>query len=374
MTLQLKESVYKTKEAIQQFKLKSSELYSINILFNLKNLNEKINDIIDTIMLAKLGILSEKILTKNEIDMFKKDLDSQNVTIHTASEAVTYARTSIATNHQEIVLFIKMPKLDSRVFRKVRIYPIFHNHQQIHTIEKFLLIHPTAKFTIKTLEPAIYNIEDTEVADSACIPNLLDGKAAVCNYTSNPIQHEVVSIDTHHILINTANNFTLSSDCGTTDRILYGSYLIQYENCTLIIDNVSYTSKIRNITGTPLHLPLDGISITKNGDVLNLSMEHLHELQMEARKDLDYLRLNNNSLHFPHWSIFGGITILPIIIGIAILFSIFSHRSTTVKLQTVIPEVKPDVKENHGNPESVKVIDNFKKLTIADVMPLELHH
>lgn len=374
MTLQLKETVFKTKEAIELFKSKSSELYSINILFNLKNLNKKIENIIDTIMLAKLGILNEKILTKNELEMFKKDLERENVTVHSLSEVIAYAKSSIATNHREIVLFIKMPKLDPRVFRKIHVYPIFYRQRQVHATKKFFLIHPTAKFTVTTLEPTIYNIEDTEAADSTCIPNLIDGKAATCNYTTNPIQQEIVSLDMHHVLINTANNFTLSSDCGTTERILSGSYLIQYENCTIRINNASYTDRTQNITGKPIHLPLDGISITKNGDVLNLNLEHLHKLQIETRKDLDILRLTNNSLQFPHWSIFGGLTILPVIIGIVILFSIFSHRTTKVQLQTNIPETIPDVREQLGNTESKKVIGNFKRLTIADIMPLEVHH
>lgn len=176
----------------------------------------------------------------------------------------------------------------------------------------------------------------------------------------------------HHVLINTAKNFTFSSDCGS-ERNLSGSYLIEYENCTLLINNVSYISKSRNITGKPLHLPLDGISITKNGDILNLSMEHLHELQMETRKDLEYLQLDNNSLHFPHWSIFGGITVLPIIIGIAILCSILFNRSTKIKLQTNIPKPTPDIKDR-GKTETKNNIDNFRKLTIADIMPLEDHH
>lgn len=373
MTLQLKETVFKTKQAIQLFRSKSSELHSINILFNLKDLNYKVENIIETIMLAKLGILNEKILTKTELEMLRKDLERENVTVHSSSEVVTYAKTSIVTNQREMLLFIKMPKLDFRIFRKVHIYPTFHSQRQIHATKKFFLIHRTAKFTVKTLESTIYNIEDTEVADSTCIPNLLDGKAAICNYTSNPIEKEVMPIDMQHILINSASNFTLSSDCGTTERTLSGSYLIQYENCTARIDNVSYTSKTRNIIGKPIHLPLDGIPISKHGDILNLSMEHLHKLQIEARKDLDLLRLNSNSLRFPHWSIFGGITIIPIVIGLAIL-SIFSHRTTKVKLHTTIPETIPNVKDHHGKTEAKEITHNFKKLTIADIMPLEVHH
>lgn len=301
--------------------------------------------------------------------MFRKDLEKENVTIHSSSEVVNYAKTSIATNTQEIVLFIKLPKLDPRIFRKIHVHPIFHHQQQIHSTKKFFLVHQTEKFVVKTIEPTIYHIEDIEAADSTCIPRLLDGKPAMCNYTSNPVQQEVVSLDMNHILVNTANNFTLLSDCTAIERILFGSYLIQFENCTIRINNVSYTSKPKNITGQPINLSLDGITITKNGDVLNLSMEHLHKLQAETRKDLDLLRLTNNSLHFPHWSLFGGITLLPIIIGFVILFSIFSHRITNIKLETI-----PSINDHHTIPEPRKNIENFKTFSLTDTMPLEVHH
>lgn len=124
---------------LQLFKSKSSELYSINVLFNLKHIHEKIEIIIDTIMLAKLGILNQKILTKNEMEMLRTDLERENVTVHSSSEVVAYAKTAIATNHQDIILFIKMPKLDSRIFRKVHVYPTIHSQRQIHATKKFFL-------------------------------------------------------------------------------------------------------------------------------------------------------------------------------------------------------------------------------------------
>lgn len=164
-------------------------------------------------------------------------------------------------------------------------------------------------------------------------------------------------------------NFTLSSDCTTTERILSGSFLIQYENCTIRINNVSYSSKASKVTGKPIHLPLDGITIIKNGDVLNLSMEHLHKLQTETRQEMDLLRLTSNSLHFPHWSLFGGLTILLIIIGFVILLSIFSHRTTYLKLEAI-----PGTNDHQAAQEPKRNIENFKTFSWTETMPLEIHH
>lgn len=103
-------------------------------------------------------------------------------------------------------------------------------------------------------------------------------------------------------------------------------------------------------------------------------MEHLHKLQIETRKDLDVLRLTNNSLQFPHWLIFGGITILPIIIGIAIFLSIFSHRTTNIKLRTIKSEIVQDATNQLSKTEPKEVIAHFKNLTVADIMNQEVHH
>lgn len=59
INLQLKEFVFKTKDAITLFNSKSLDIHSINIFLNLKHLSEKLQQIADSITLAKIGILNE---------------------------------------------------------------------------------------------------------------------------------------------------------------------------------------------------------------------------------------------------------------------------------------------------------------------------
>ena len=75
----MKELTFRTKESILLFNSKSAEIHAIKIFLNLKYLAEKLENIVDSIKLAKVGILNEKIQSTNEIKTFIKDLTNENI-------------------------------------------------------------------------------------------------------------------------------------------------------------------------------------------------------------------------------------------------------------------------------------------------------
>ncbi|XP_055630127.1 uncharacterized protein LOC129770943 [Toxorhynchites rutilus septentrionalis] len=297
VNLQLKEAIFQTKKAIQLFNVRSIEMYCTKLLFHLNFLSEKLNQIINTIMLAKLGLVNEQILSQREIDILITDLARENITVHTAVEATNYATTSVASNNLEIALIIKMPKLDPRIFNKIRLYPIIHNNKKVHTLHQLYLSHDDEIYRIGSIEPTIFATHEIQLDNTTCIPKLLKGEPATCNYTSNPIEEEVLYLDERHILINTMKNFTLSSNCGITQRNLSGSFVIFFSNCQLYVNNVLYTSRVQtlpeyiNETGSstttigqhPTHVQdfvnqrrdSDGTESLKGGRVSN-DPDHLH--------------------------------------------------------------------------------------------------
>lgn len=368
LNLQMKELVFKTKDAIDLSNSKSSEIYSINIFLNLKYLAEKLAHIVDSITLAKLGILNEKILSQNEIDVLYQDLSKQNITLHNVLEALSFADTTIATNTKELALLIKTPILDKRIFNKIHVYPITSNHKQIHLAKRNYLNHHTGNYIVNSLESFIYKVHETEFDDSRCVPNLLSEQQASCNYTMNPSDEEVIPINDGNIILNTNQNVSFSSNCGIRNRALTGTFLISFHDCEVTINNISYSNTIQNMAESPIQLPLDGISIQKQFTIANLSLEHLHSLHLEMRKEMDYIRLNNTSfsIKWPSWPVFGGIVSFPcMIIGIAVFFKVFSHRSATVKIQAsnAIATQEP----------VVDIQPRIRPLTLMDVIRTEPH-
>lgn len=324
ISFQMTEVISKANESINLFKSKSSELYAINIFLNLKFLNEKLDQISETIMLAKIGILNEKILSQDEISSLMQDLGKENITVWNIADALTYATTSMVTNEREIALLIKMPKLDPKVFRKILIIPTWFNRRQIHLHNKNYLQHESLYYMVHSLQPMIFDFNHIIQDESECVPKLLEGKPASCDYLSNPMEN-IIPIDNQHLVTNLLGNFTLRTNCGISERNLSGTHLITYSNCKVIINNQTFVNQIQNITGGLFHLPLYGVPIDQRQEVVNLSLEHLHNLHLQTRNEMEFIRLKNKSLQWPRWSIFGGLTATPFIIGI-VLFLVFSFR------------------------------------------------
>ncbi|XP_065086119.1 uncharacterized protein LOC135708105 [Ochlerotatus camptorhynchus] len=292
ISLQMKEALFKIKESNQLFNSKSSELYSINIFLNLNFLNEKLYQIIQTVTLAKAGILNEKVLSQAEIDLLVKDLRKENLTVWNIAEALTYVTTSIVTNELDIALLLKLPKLDPRVFKKIYVLPIWFLRQQLHISNSN---YGNEYYTVSSLQPTIFNSKDITLDSTACVPNLLNGKTVKCDYLANPVE-EIVSTDNQHLITNIFGKFIMHSNCGPFERNLSRTYLISFNNCEVTINNQTFSNYNQSITGEPIYLPLYGIPIEKQHTVVNLSLHHLHNLHLEARKEMEEIRLNTTSI------------------------------------------------------------------------------
>lgn len=150
--------------------------------------------------------------------------------------------------------------------------------------------------------------------EQECLPKLIKGITAKCNFIVSPKNFEVLRVNNNTLLINSNEKFTVNSDCGMSNRTLLASYLIEFEACQVSInDTTTYTTKATQLHGADLFYPLDGITINSHYDVLNLTIDHLYDLYQQMRRELDHVLLENNSFHFiwPSISIFGGV-IMPI--------------------------------------------------------------
>ena len=296
-----------------------------------------------------------------------QDLVKQNITVHNALDALNFADTTIATNYNELVLLIKTPVLDGRIFNKVYVFPVVNNHKEIHLTSRNYLTHETGNYIVKSLTSTIYKTHEATFDNSECLPNLLSGQHARCIYSMIPPDEEITVINDENIIINSDKKIFLASNCGLSNRTLTGTFLITFHSCEVNINNTIYSNKIQSLVESPIRLPLEGIIIQKQFTIANLSLEHLHNLHLEARKEMDYIRLNNTSIQWPTWSILGGLISLPyMIIGVMILLKIIFHRSATIKIQH-----SPNT--SHIQDPWNEIQPNLRPLTIRDVIRTEPH-
>lgn len=264
-----------------------------------------------------------------------------------------------------------MPKLDPRIFRKLYIYPVLYNQSQIHLDHQNYLVHDNRRFIVKSLDETIYNqveiVEDT----SDCIPSLLVGRPAKCNFTENPNSKEIIQIDRQYILVNYKGEFSLTGSCIPSNRTLNGSYLIHFTNCSIEIDNHPYSSNISTLESEIIHIPLDGIPIESQHSILNLSLEHLHKTQMETRKILKHIQLQSHSLQWPHWTLAGGLPVT--LIGLAFFIKYLFDRKTNVKFQ--IRNIQDETgtrssekREFRNQPLDSKNRNSWRNPTLTEIM------
>lgn len=365
----IKELIFQTKEAILVSKTEASMTFAINILLNLKFLSQKLEQIIESIALAKVGILNSKVLSSREIDKLVSDLRKENVTVHTPSEALNHAETTVASNTKEIVLLIKMPKLDHRIYRKTQVYAVWHDNKMINLRHRNYLLHPDGNYVVDSLERSIFHTDETKTDDSDCIPMLLAGKTARCNYTQNPITDEIIIINNQHILANFKTQFSLSSNCGMTNRTLSGAYLITHNNCTLQINNNSFSSTTENLVGDPINLQLDGVTIERQNYLLNLSLEHLHDLHIETRKELDYIKLENNSLSLYKWLIYGTLVLISIFVMVVVILYLCLRFHSRSRIKIQLEDRQP--REEKSSPNTRKT---FHSISVRDLFRTEPQH
>ena len=129
--------------------------------------------------------------------------------------------------------------------------------------------------------------------------------------------------------------------------------MVSYSNCEITIDNQRFSNSVQNITGNAIFLPLNGVSVGKGNPKIDLSLEHLHNLHLETRKELEAVRLNNSSIQWPQWSLFGGLTIPYIIIAIVVICKFLTNRTTTIEVK------QPEVSQR------------FKAIAIKDILRTE---
>ncbi|XP_058064653.1 uncharacterized protein LOC131214288 [Anopheles bellator] len=333
LNIRIQEALQKTTQALSMFNKKSIELRAVNIYLHINYFARYLDRIVDTVTLAKAGILNEKILSQQELAIILSDFDQEHIHANTIAEAMSFTSVTILTNSHELALLIKMPRLDPRNFTKTLVFPILQNNcTALHLPERMHLSHIDKNYIVKTLDITIYKKVDIRNDTSPCSANLLKGNTAECDYISNPTCEEIITIDNRHILLNTVGNFGLSSTCGIPDRNLSGPFLITYEDCQLYVNKTLMSDEVQHLPANPIHLQLDGITVNKKKELLNISIDYLHQFHLETRKELDLIHLENNSVKWPHVSIFGGITAIPVIITIVIVFVICHQRRIAIAI------------------------------------------
>lgn len=374
-----------TAELLQlDFKSNQQHVIDINlltILLNMDAIQHQIEVLEDAILLAKNGIPSSRILSMKDYLKIKSFLQQQNIPVSSYENLLTRATAQIAMNNTHVMYMLKVPQKSTEIYEYEYINPLIQNQSRIHVESNYYITNKSHTFeTSKQCEEdSEYFLCDNESLKptSSCINNLIQSQHANCTYEKVYSSGIIKRINEATILLNKVN-ITLKTNCSNNTQILEGSYLIQFEQCELHLDNHHFSNYIMELSSKS-YQPTTGLIALEKDIIDKPTLEYLGNLTLKHREMIHHVFLENKSLKW-NFTILGTISISTtfIVASIVVIYIILVKRinrtSIEVNLSTApsapgdieiegIPTKSPypDISDNR-----LQEINNYLNMPTAD--------
>lgn len=212
-------------------------------------IKEEINNVRHAIQWAKIDIINSVLLSADELAIIHDIFKDQDLTPLSIEEMLEFSHVSVLHNNTVLVYLIKTPILEKENFQHVIVRPVVKNNKIIHFNSNNFFIKDNQIYEIPTSCKSLNNIticnknKIVNLSNTNCIPNLVKGTRAYCNFSNADHVEQVEEIDDGLVLLNAFDgNLTYN---GTTEAIK-GTYLIYFHNESICVnaqqfDNVEST-------------------------------------------------------------------------------------------------------------------------------------
>lgn len=305
---------------LDQINDKPNDMYEQMIFNKLSIIKEAISEIILATQLARKGITNTNLLNRVEINRIIQEVESLPYTNEV--EAIEYAEPMVISKGSIILYVLSFPKTNKEEYNRISIRSTVRNNKQIYLEFKEILIDQEHIFGIKEhsniINTTLYkNSQLQQLPKDHCISQLIRDQTAKCDFRFNENQIiEELSEDTIFL-----TNFQGQIISSNFSRHLNGSFIIQYFNETIFINNQTFTNT--GIKTTQVLPPLlQPNTIEKN---IKIELEYLHHLHLNNTNKLKMLHSSSKT------SIIMDISIISIIILIIALL-LLKYRNKSKQL------------------------------------------
>lgn len=214
------------------------------ILFNkLTIIKEEIKEIIRAAQLAKSKIINTNLMNKIEIRRLIAEIET--LPYANEIEAIEYAEPTMLVKGSIILYVISIPKTSKQEYNHVLIRSTIKENKQVHLEYRELILNQHQLFGITQKCNMFYETIICEkncleeINDDHCISQLIRGTHANCDYQFN--QKQIIeTLNDNTIYLNNFNGEIYGND---TNKHLEGNFLIQYNNETITINNMTFTNQ-----------------------------------------------------------------------------------------------------------------------------------
>lgn len=287
----------------------------LNIELRLGLIKEEIVNLEYAIHWAKANIVNSYILSNIEIDIIQKILNKENMPYVNILEALEFAEIKIASNNSLILYMISLPTTTVETCKTIL----------IKSIKKGKTILKIPYSNVLQCKNKIYGVMSSclvfhklsicqsnniiDITNSTCIPHLLNSRASNCTRINNQHVPSVEEVAPGILLL---NQYTGSIEVNEEMIPLDGSYLIQFHNTSIRIQNQVFKST--EVVGyKPLPAVLQPTSIRKDTEEL-LSLQMIKELHAKNSEYIDLLETRNK---------YNGAAIITLLILFAALIIVY---------------------------------------------------
>lgn len=346
-----------------------------SLQYKIKLIKEDLTNIKYAIHWAKSGIVNTMMLTNEEINIATKTLDLENLPYSTPEEALDFAKVKILTNRISLLYIVNIPITTKQTYFKFLIKPV-KNHNTIIETPKIIISDTNFKEIYTILEECnTYNNMTictqnnlVNISNNTCLANILKSRSSKCNRLPGQQIPMVEEITSGLLLV---NDFKGNITINDTPHPINGTYLIRFNNATIKIDNLSFTSSTR----TAIHALPAILQPTPREDQYRevLSLQMMKELHINNTNQIRLLS-EGNTAH--KWTFLSLASFTPIILAAIVTFKFYNRRQTKVIInsraeespKTIKPkeaETTPSSDQSSSSPEIPFKVSFFKK-TIED--------
>lgn len=324
-----------------EFLVQPVEQYIEQLMYDIGLLNEHLNDISESIIFAKLNVISKHILHPTELDTIYDHLKKQNIEIKSGENIYEFLELHAYYNHTNIIFVIKIPTYlnQTYTFYHINSLPI-NNTYTLEIPSSYLLLDEYSYMHVNepcpTIEQTLYcgKNELRNIKPIDCIPNIMLGNKAHCSLVEGDIRQNIKLIEPNHLLILTDTDVTFETTCRNNHKkkTLKGTILMHFENCSITINEINYNDKISShwdsvkIIFTPFY------ELNHTNTIKRFGIEKLNNFTVENIQKIKMLTIQNE-YHNTHKIIIFTALIITIIIYVAykIIMTIKNIRSRRVK-------------------------------------------
>lgn len=314
---------------------------AFKVSHHLEIMKTHFDTIFETIQLARLNIISKNFLEPQELKFVIDRLEEQNITLLNVDQAYEFLGIRALYDKSKIYFIILVPQIEPKTFNNLLLEPLPVGNKHIKLPTLTAITNDDATFFVKgpcqiVEQGTLCDSKDLiNVSKDNCFSKLLNGLSAHCVFTELADESKIKRLTDNHVILKnvTAENFT--TDCQLSNRILTGTILIYFRNCSIKISNKTFSSLEYSSKAPPLVVPLNGLEIQETKFEPVISLERLHKLNVQNRKQIETLEVDNVSRTY-------AISSVGIFIGVVVLAYIsIKARQPRIQVRYIESNKKP---------------------------------